>query len=91
LSNDEADVLANIGSQCLAIPPGVFWEEITERSTKPKKSAKKGDERETLRDFERNIGRRRRRGTGSSTDGANPMDAGVHIIHPKKNNTRRSS
>ncbi|KAK1626705.1 hypothetical protein QYE76_001020 [Lolium multiflorum] len=24
LSNDEADVLANIGSQCLAIPPGVF-------------------------------------------------------------------
>ncbi|KAK1647384.1 hypothetical protein QYE76_065189 [Lolium multiflorum] len=24
MSNDEADVLANIGSQCLAIPPGVF-------------------------------------------------------------------
>jgi hypothetical protein len=24
LSNDEADVLANIGSQCLPIPPGVF-------------------------------------------------------------------
>ncbi|KAK1653946.1 hypothetical protein QYE76_071751 [Lolium multiflorum] len=41
LSNDEADVLANIGSQCLAIPPGVFWEEITERSTKPKKLTKK--------------------------------------------------
>ncbi|KAK1613851.1 hypothetical protein QYE76_019368 [Lolium multiflorum] len=41
LSNDEADVLANIGSQCLAIPPGVFWEEITERSTKPRKSTKK--------------------------------------------------
>jgi hypothetical protein len=37
LSNDEADVLANIGSQCLPIPPGVFWEEISERSTKPKK------------------------------------------------------
>ncbi|KAK1619095.1 hypothetical protein QYE76_024612 [Lolium multiflorum] len=44
LSNDEADVLANIGSQCLAIPPGVFWEEITERSTKPKKSKKKEKE-----------------------------------------------
>jgi hypothetical protein len=41
LSNDEADVLANIGSQCLAIPPGVFWEEISERSTKPTKSKKK--------------------------------------------------
>ncbi|KAK1604284.1 hypothetical protein QYE76_027957, partial [Lolium multiflorum] len=44
LSNDEADVLANIGSQCLAVPPGVFWEEIAERSTKstkPKKKEKK--------------------------------------------------
>ncbi|KAK1663298.1 hypothetical protein QYE76_051457 [Lolium multiflorum] len=41
LSNDEADVLANIGSQCLAVPPGVFWEEITERSTKSTKSKKK--------------------------------------------------
>ena len=45
LSNDEADVLANIGSQCLAIPPGVFWEEIAERSTKPKKAQKKQKER----------------------------------------------
>jgi hypothetical protein len=41
LSNDEADVLANIGSQCLAIPPGVFWEEIAERSTKSTKPKKK--------------------------------------------------
>jgi hypothetical protein len=47
LSNDEADVLANIGSQCLAIPPGVFWEEITERSTKPKKAQKKQKEEKT--------------------------------------------
>jgi ribonuclease HI len=31
-SNEEADTLANIGSQCLPIPPGVFWEEIIERS-----------------------------------------------------------
>jgi hypothetical protein len=38
LSNDEADVLANIGSQCLPIPSGGFWEEISERSTKPNKS-----------------------------------------------------
>jgi glutamate synthase domain-containing protein 1 len=41
LSNDKADVLANIGSQCLAIPPGVFWEEIAERLTKTKKQQKK--------------------------------------------------
>src|SRR3954471_22848560 len=39
-SNDEADVLANIGSQCLPVPPGVFWQEIVERSIKPKKLAK---------------------------------------------------
>jgi hypothetical protein len=25
-SNEEADNLANIGSQCLLVPPGVFWE-----------------------------------------------------------------
>jgi hypothetical protein len=31
-SSEEADTLANIGSQCLPIPPGVFWEEIIERS-----------------------------------------------------------
>jgi hypothetical protein len=27
-SNEEADNLANIGSQCLPVPQGVFWEEI---------------------------------------------------------------
>ncbi|KAK1616653.1 hypothetical protein QYE76_022170 [Lolium multiflorum] len=59
LSNDEADVLANIGSQCLAIPPGVFWEEIAERSTKPMKPKKKekdekpsGATKETLEEEE---------------------------------------
>jgi hypothetical protein len=31
------DNLANIGSQCLPVPPGVFWEEIIERSIKTKK------------------------------------------------------
>jgi ribonuclease HI len=33
-NNEKADNLANIGSQCLPIPPGVFWEEIIERSIK---------------------------------------------------------
>jgi hypothetical protein len=33
-SNKEADNLANIGSKCLPIPPGVFFEEIFERSVK---------------------------------------------------------
>jgi hypothetical protein len=38
-SNMEADNLANIGSQCLPIPPGVFWEEIIERSIKNNKTS----------------------------------------------------
>jgi hypothetical protein len=36
-SNEEADNLANIRSQCLPVPPGVFWEEIIERSIKESK------------------------------------------------------
>jgi hypothetical protein len=35
-SNEEADNLANIGSKSLSIPPGVFFEEIFERSVKIK-------------------------------------------------------
>jgi hypothetical protein len=38
-SNKEADNLANIGSQCLPIPQGVFWEEIMERSIKSSKTS----------------------------------------------------
>jgi hypothetical protein len=37
-SNEEADNLANIGSQCLPIPQGVFWEKIIERSIKNSKT-----------------------------------------------------
>jgi hypothetical protein len=38
-NNEEADNLANIGSQCLPIPQGVFWEEIIERSIKNNKTS----------------------------------------------------
>jgi ribonuclease HI len=38
-SNEEADNLENIGSQCLPIPQGVFWEEIIERSIKNNKTS----------------------------------------------------
>ena len=34
--NEEADILANIGSTCTQVPPGVFLERIYERSIKPK-------------------------------------------------------
>jgi hypothetical protein len=37
-SNEEADNLANIRSQCLPVPQGVFWEEIIERSIKNSKT-----------------------------------------------------
>jgi hypothetical protein len=33
-SNKEADMLANIRSQCLPIPVGVFWEEMLDISIK---------------------------------------------------------
>jgi ribonuclease HI len=42
-SNEEDDNLANIGSQCLPIPPGVFWEEIVERSIKGSKTLGPGE------------------------------------------------
>jgi hypothetical protein len=42
-SNEEADNLANIGSQCLPIPPGDFWEEIIERLIKSSKSSTPGE------------------------------------------------
>jgi ribonuclease HI len=38
-SNEEADNLANIGSQCLPVPQGVFWEEIIKRSIKNNKTS----------------------------------------------------
>jgi hypothetical protein len=45
-SNEESDNLANIGSQCMPIPPGVFWEEIMERSIKSSKSSTPGEPRQ---------------------------------------------
>jgi hypothetical protein len=42
-NNEEADNLANIGSQCLPVPPGVFWEEIIERSIKGSKTSSPGE------------------------------------------------
>jgi ribonuclease HI len=38
-SNEEADNLANIGSQCLPVPQEVFWKEIIERSIKSNKTS----------------------------------------------------
>jgi ribonuclease HI len=38
-NNEEADNLANIRSQCPPVPPGVFWEEIIERSIRNNKTS----------------------------------------------------
>jgi ribonuclease HI len=38
-SNEEADNLAKIRSQCLPVPQGLFWEEIMERSLKSNKTS----------------------------------------------------
>jgi ribonuclease HI len=43
-SNEEADNLANIGSQCLPVPQEVFWEEIIERSIKSNKVSTIGEQ-----------------------------------------------
>jgi hypothetical protein len=43
-SNEEADNLANIRSQCLPVPQGVFWEEIIERSIKSNKVSTTGEQ-----------------------------------------------
>jgi hypothetical protein len=43
-SNKKADNLANIGSQCLPIPQGVFWEKIVERSIKGTKVLTTGEQ-----------------------------------------------
>jgi ribonuclease HI len=43
-SNEEADNLANIGSQCLPVPQRVFWEEIIERSIKNNKVSTTGEQ-----------------------------------------------
>jgi hypothetical protein len=43
-SNEEADNLANIGSQCLPVPQGVFWEDIIERSIKSNKVSTTGEQ-----------------------------------------------
>jgi hypothetical protein len=46
-SNEEGDSLANIRSQCLPIPPGVFLEAIIERSLKGSKTSGIGDQHVT--------------------------------------------
>jgi hypothetical protein len=80
-SNKEADNLANIGSQCLPIPPGVFWEEIIERSIKNNKTRLGG-----WQAWHRKHIRTRR-----SHDDRRNLDATIPGVHEKQSTTRRHS
>ena len=40
-SNEEADILANLGSTKSQIPPGIFFERIEHKSIRPKRTASK--------------------------------------------------
>jgi ribonuclease HI len=76
-NNEEANNLANIGSQCLPLPPGVFWEEIVEISKKKRQNF----------DYCSRLGgcARNRR----SHDDRRNLDAAISRIHDKQAVTRR--
>jgi ribonuclease HI len=60
-SNEEADNLPNIGSQCLPVSPGVFWEEIVERSIKESKKIQVPANQASIRQQARGLARQQRK------------------------------
>jgi hypothetical protein len=87
-SNEKADNLANIGSQCLPIPPRVFWEEVIERSIKHSKTSTTGEpgQQPTTQAWRRKHSR-----TRGSYDGRRNLDAAILGIHDKQSTSRRYS
>jgi hypothetical protein len=84
-SNKETDNLANIGSQCLPIRQGVFWEEIIERSIKNSKTSTTEEE-----------GQHQAIGSGAGKASAAEPEEVMMIeetwisgVHDKQNATRR--
>jgi hypothetical protein len=73
--NEEADTLANIGSQCLSIPAGVFWEEIKERSIKIKKPS--DDEEPKVRS-----GAKLKKGSGAASASEPPLPISEKTMAP---------
>jgi ribonuclease HI len=79
-SNEEDDNLANIGSQCLPIPQGVFWEQNFDyRGTRSAPSNRLGG-------WKNKHSRTRR-----SHDDRKNLDAAISGIHDKQSTTRRHS
>jgi ribonuclease HI len=86
-SNKEADNLANIGSQCLPIPQGVFWQEIIERLIKNNKTLTTEEQgQQQARGWKSKHDRTRR-----SHDDRRNLDAAIFGIHDKQSTTRRHS
>jgi ribonuclease HI len=87
-SNEEADNLANIGSQCLPVLQGVFWKKIIERSIK-----QNFDYRGTRPAPSNRFGgwKNQHSRTRRNHDDRRNMDAAISGIHDKQNTTRRHS
>jgi hypothetical protein len=83
-SNEEADNLASIGSQCLPIPLGVFWEEIIKRSIKGRTKSAFDDRLEGWQARNRKHSRTR----GIHDDRRN-LDAAILSVHDEKDTTQR--
>jgi hypothetical protein len=81
-SNEEADNLANIRSQCLPVPPRIFWEEIIERSIKTnKKSTTEGQGQHSTAGS--GAGKRKHSRTRRSYDDRRNLGAAILGIHGK--------
>jgi hypothetical protein len=92
-SNKEANNLANIGSQCLPIPPGVFWEEIIERSIKSRKSLTPGEpsQHPTTGSGGWQVWHKKHIRTRGSHDDRRNLDVAILGIYDKQDTTRRYS
>jgi hypothetical protein len=93
VSNKEANNLANIGSQCLPIPQGAFWEEIIERSIKNNKTSTTEEQaqHQATGSGAGKPGQKKRSRTRRSYDDRRNLDAAILGIHDKQDTTQRYS
>jgi hypothetical protein len=90
-NNEKADNLANIGSQCLPVPLGVFWEEIIERSIEGSKTSSSGElnQHATVGSEASKSGTESTSEPRGGHDDRRNLDATILSIHDEQNNTRR--
>jgi ribonuclease HI len=92
-SNEESDNLANIGSQYLPIPQGVFWEEIIERSIKNHKTSTTEEQaqHQATGSGDWQAWPKKHSRTRRSYDDRRNLDAAILGIYDKQDTTRRYS